>query len=205
MAKSDLINEINSKDIAPDVKEKALAAIERICETGESVFNPNAKTIADYFFFDSTREGWDFWDRINNAVALSPHLPSSPGKEEAVVVAQHTPGKWFVAPQQYRHHLEIISDWNDGLIATIGVEMGDEGEAKANAELLASAPTLLEQNSLLKEQVRVMREALGFVQKYIALRTSRGQTFPSQLTNSINAALNFSEGNEAEAAGGNNQ
>jgi hypothetical protein len=64
MAKSDLIKEVESKDIAPDVKEKALAAIERIASTGECVYNADQTKIADSFDWNDTEEGYDFWYNI---------------------------------------------------------------------------------------------------------------------------------------------
>lgn len=78
MSKQDLIDEINSKDIAEDVRERALAAIERIASSGEANWGRTATKIY-HFIWSVTAEGHDFWSDINNAPKLlEPRQPSRP-------------------------------------------------------------------------------------------------------------------------------
>lgn len=73
-----------------------------------------------------------------------------------------------------------VTVWcGDVFVARVG-PLDDTERAKANAALIAAAPD--------------MHEALSFVAKFVALRTDRGDQFPSQLTAAVRAALVRAEG-----------
>jgi hypothetical protein len=208
MAKADLINEINSKDLAPEIKEKALAAIERIAYIGESDFDDAKTSIIDAFGWDGSQEGYNFWSDIFNAPddapIPSPHLPPSPAKEKMdEVEVMHTPGPWKIATKNGNLIHGVVTE--DTHIASIGGSYQSDELRQANARLIASAPALLAENLLLKEQVRVMREAIEDVLSdcYI-LRDLPAEDHRYFIVNHLIDPLNqiLSEGKEAEAAGG---
>jgi hypothetical protein len=135
--KADLIKEIQSKDIDPQTKEKALAAIERIASTGEYTFFADQTGIADSFDWNDTEEGYDFWYGIAVAKLKSPVvapslvIPSSPniGEAKRVKFSIHHTGYYVCDTPQN--------------------QTGEYVKAK--------------EYDLLKEQVRVMGEAIEAV------------------------------------------
>lgn len=86
---------------------------------------------------------------------------------------KHTPGPW-IENENYTvdgKSTGTYSIWtNEESTHYIG-----EITFKSNARLIAAAPGLL--------------AALEFVNKWIVLRSDRGDNFPSQLTNTVSAAI----------------
>lgn len=83
MPKQELIDEINSKDIPEDVRAKALAAIERIAESGEAQYDDEGYGLDGHFVWDATQENHVFWSEINKAPRRSPDAATSPRPQTA--------------------------------------------------------------------------------------------------------------------------
>lgn len=86
--------------------------------------------------------------------------PSIPKENEQ---GAHTPGPWVALEDGY------IKDVNGKTVAFVPHLNMD------NARLIASSPDLL--------------EALWFVQKWMKMRSDKGEVFPSQLVNSVHGAI----------------
>lgn len=67
----------------------------------------------------------------------------------------HTHGNWW-----FDMNLNILND-PIGSVKIARVSGRNREEAKANAALIASAPDLLKERDQLREQVRILREALA--------------------------------------------
>lgn len=76
---------------------------------------------------------------------------------------KHTPGPWIVVEYDGRGPMEVQSSENPGASLALVYAENPEIELQANADLIASAPTLLEENRKLKEEARVLREALEVI------------------------------------------
>lgn len=102
----------------------------------------------------------------------------------------HTPVKWHVIEPEGTWPL--IADERGRLIAKVDTSLNGDvlslPEARANAHLLASAPSLLAQNKRL-------REAVEFALKFHNMRLEKktGDHFPHQLAHALRAALNEPE------------
>jgi len=83
------------------------------------------------------------------------------------VEGQHTPGEWEIvtdlAAQLFPNEIFIAVKNDRGIFQhpICDVFLANNKNGKANACLIAKAPTLLKENEQLKEQVRVLREALN--------------------------------------------
>jgi hypothetical protein len=163
--KADLIKEINSKNLDPQIKEKALAAIERIAKNNESDYDSDKTVIGAAFTWCDTEEGEKFWRKIHKAPESfpSPLISSSSPKIEEEG-AKHTPG-------QLRTAGFLIGNWQGdgaesrGIVASVGQDVNlSKEEHLANAAFMVEAwnshDALTSEISLLKEQVRVMGEAV---------------------------------------------
>ena len=57
---------------------------------------------------------------------------------------QHTPGPWSVDSDRAHNNLVVTCDDTGNAVAEVLSEQGDDPEAKANARLIAAAPTMFD-------------------------------------------------------------
>lgn len=88
-------------------------------------------------------------------------------------LAKHTPGPWETRDANNQPGHQQV--WGGGMMVADCETLVENETAVANARLISAAPDLL--------------EALWFVQKWMKMRSDKGEVFPSQLVNSVHEAI----------------
>lgn len=83
--------------------------------------------------------------------------------------ALHTPGDWLAIVDDRTDYRVVVEDGRETLIATVDEQWtGKDGEGKANARLIASAPDLLAERERLREINADLRKALEDAERRLA-------------------------------------